>query len=102
MGDGGHETRDAEQRMCYRCSQLRSADAFVTQVADRHYGMCRACLAEVMLARGPGAIKRRLTHTDTERECYLCRRILPIDGFTRRRNGTFFSACKACNRNVFA
>jgi 5-methylcytosine-specific restriction endonuclease McrA len=28
--------------------------------------------------------------------------VLPVDQFTRRSNGTYFSACKECNRNVFA
>lgn len=32
----------------------------------------------------------------------MCRRALPNDCFTRRRNGTYFSACKDCNRHVFA
>jgi hypothetical protein len=41
-------------------------------------------------------------HTDTERTCYLCLELLPNDQFTRRTDGTYFSACKACNRLVFA
>jgi 5-methylcytosine-specific restriction endonuclease McrA len=44
----------------------------------------------------------RLTHTATDRTCYLCRRFLPVASFTRRSNGTYFSACKDCNRHVFA
>jgi hypothetical protein len=43
-----------------------------------------------------------LPHTATERICYLCRRLLPNECFTRRSNGTFFSACKECNKHVFA
>ncbi|AKT41462.1 HNH endonuclease [Chondromyces crocatus] len=38
----------------------------------------------------------------TERICYLCRRKLPNASFTFRSNGTYFSACKDCNRHVFA
>jgi 5-methylcytosine-specific restriction endonuclease McrA len=39
---------------------------------------------------------------DTQRTCYLCDRVLPVASFTRRSNGTSFSACKDCNRHVFA
>jgi 5-methylcytosine-specific restriction endonuclease McrA len=46
--------------------------------------------------------KPRLPHTDTHRTCYLCRRLLPNELFTRRSNGKYFSACKECNRAVFA
>jgi hypothetical protein len=61
--------------------------------------MCRSCVSQILLARGSG--KRRLPHTATARTCYLCRRELPNASFTRRSNGTFFSACKDCNRHVF-
>src|SRR5262245_28374827 len=44
----------------------------------------------------------RLHHTATERTCYLCRRVLSNDRFTRRSVGTYYSACKDCNRRVFA
>ncbi len=47
-------------------------------------------------------VRVRLIHTATHRTCYLCRRVQPVDQFTRRTNGTYFSACKECNRNVFA
>ena len=56
-------------------------------------------------AEGPHLSRRpraRLHHTKTERTCYLCRRVLVNAEFTRRSNGTFFSACKDCNRHVFA
>jgi 5-methylcytosine-specific restriction endonuclease McrA len=46
--------------------------------------------------------RTRLTHTATDRTCYLCRRFLPVASFTSRTNGTYFSACKDCNRHVFA
>lgn len=86
-------------RRCYRCGVVRPVDAFTTRVDDRHFRMCRSCVSEVLLARP--VKKERLPHTDTHRICYLCRRTLPIVDFTRRSNGTFFSACKSCNRNVF-
>lgn len=64
--------------------------------------MCRSCVSEVLVAGQRGSKKERLAHTDTERICYLCRRQLPNAEFTRRSNGSYFSACKDCNRNVFA
>ncbi len=88
-------------RGCYRCGQVKPLSAFVERVDDRHYRMCRACVSEILLKRPPGK-REKLTHTDTHRTCYLCRRILPVDQFTRRSNGTYFSACKDCNRHVFA
>ena len=90
-----------EDRRCYRCEKLKPLSAFTARVDERHYNMCRACVSEI-LARRPGTRKQRLPHTSTERICYLCRRHLPNSSFTRRSNGTFFSACKECNRHVFA
>ena len=46
--------------------------------------------------------RRKLTHTPNTRQCYLCERVLPVAEFTKRSNGTYFSACKDCNKNVFA
>lgn len=92
-------TSEAE-RECYRCHRRKPDGAFIQRIDDRHYRMCRACVSEIMLARPER--KERLAHTATERTCYLCRRILPVSEFTRRSNGTFFSACKGCNRHVFA
>jgi len=45
--------------------------------------------------------KRRHYHSATKRTCYKCLRLLPVDRFTRRSNGTYFSACKECNVHVF-
>ena len=84
---------------CYRCGLTKPLSSFTTRVDDRHYRMCRACVSEILLARSRG--KTRLSHTATHRVCYLCRRTLPVARFTRRTNGTFFSACKPCNRHVF-
>ena len=46
--------------------------------------------------------KTKLKHTETHRTCYLCKNFLPIINFTRRSTGTFLSACKECNKHVFA
>jgi hypothetical protein len=90
-------------QVCYRCKASRPVAAFTQRVDDRHYNMCRQCVSEILTAgraeRGP---RVRLEHTATERTCYLCRRKLPTASFTRRSNGTYFSACKDCNRHVFA
>jgi hypothetical protein len=90
-----------EAQVCYRCGVRKPATAFTRRVDDRHYRMCQACVSEILVAR-PGGRRERLAHTATHRTCYLCRRVLPVGEFTRRSNGTYFSACKACNRHVFA
>lgn len=89
-----------DEQRCYRCCKSKPLSAFTLRVDERHYNMCRACVSEIVTRRG-GARKQRLPHTSTERICYLCRRQLPNSLFTRRSNGTFFSACKECNRHVF-
>ena len=70
-------------RRCYRCGQARPLSAFITRVDDRHYAMCRPCVSEILAAR-PAGQRERLTHTATQRTCYLCRRVLPVDQFTQR------------------
>src|SRR5262245_27540803 len=92
----------ADRMTCYRCRQAKAASAFTQRVDDRQYRMCRACVSEILRTRGTGEKRARLTHTATHRTCYLCRRVLAVAEFTRRSNGTYFSACKACNRHVFA
>ena len=86
---------------CYRCNQSKPLDHFIKRKDDRHYNMCRACVSEILVMRGSKK-KERLHHTDTHRTCYLCRRFLETTEFTRRKTGTYFSACKDCNKNVFA
>ena len=93
-------TSVASQATCYRCGQSRPAEAFIERIDDRRYRMCRSCVSEILARRG--SVRRRLKHTDEERTCYLCDRVLPNAAFTRRSNGTYFSACKDCNRHVFA
>ncbi|MGH9818327.1 MAG: hypothetical protein ACRD6I_19860, partial [Candidatus Acidiferrales bacterium] len=79
---------------------MKTREAFIQRVDERHYRMCRACVSEILIVRGKG--KQRLPHTTTHRVCYLCRRTLPVQEFTRRSNGLYFSACKDCNRHVFS
>jgi 5-methylcytosine-specific restriction endonuclease McrA len=88
-------------KRCYRCRVERPVSDFIQKKNGGTYDMCSRCLSEILTAR-PASKKVRLPHTDTERTCYLCRRVLPVREFTRRSNGTYFSACKDCNTNVFA
>lgn len=87
--------------VCYRCRVPRDVTAFIRKRNGQRYEMCSVCLSEVLRPER-NEPKARLRHTASHRTCYLCRRILPNDRFTRRTAGTFFSACKDCNRNVFA
>ena len=96
-------TRTVASQNCYRCRRVRPLTDFIQKKNGRRYDMCSPCLSEILgRATADGRTKTRLPHTDIERICYLCRRTLPNAQFTRRSNGTYFSACKACNVNVFA
>src|SRR5688500_9463803 len=92
IGPSGLADASTPRRPCYRCGLPKAPEAFTTRVDDRHYNMCRVCVTEILTFR-PGK-KVRLPHSATERICYLCRRHLPVATFTRRGNGTYFSACK--------
>ena len=78
------------RQVCYRCKVEKHLSAFTQRVDDRHYNMCRVCVSEILLTRS--GKKERLTHTDTHRTCYLCRRFLPISCFTRRTISDMLSA----------
>ena len=88
-------------KCCYRCRQDQPASGFIQKRNGTSYDMCSKCLSEI-LTRSDRRPKKLLPHTAITRICYLCRRELPNATFTRRSNGTYFSACKACNINVFA
>jgi 5-methylcytosine-specific restriction endonuclease McrA len=88
-------------RQCYLCGQQKDESEFIQRVDDRYYRMCRSCVSEILARHGRK--RPSLRHTDTHRTCYLCEGVLPVASFTRRRtDGTYFSACKDCNRHVFA
>lgn len=89
------------RKLCYRCTQEKPLSHFIKRIDDRYYNMCRVCVSEILAVRGKGKKKERLHHTETHRTCYLCRRFLLASEFTRRSTGTYFSACKECNKNVF-
>jgi hypothetical protein len=88
-------------KRCYRCRVERSLDGFIQKRNATTYSMCSVCLAEILRPSRPTK-KTRLIHSATDRTCYLCRRVLPVNQFTKRSNRTYFSACKDCNLNVFA
>lgn len=90
--------RMSEQR-CYRCGVVRPQGEFTQRVDDRRYNMCRPCVTEILARRGRP--RARLQHSANERTCYLCCRTQPVSSFTRRSNGSYYSACKDCNRHVF-
>jgi hypothetical protein len=94
-------TESRETQICYRCDLEKFLKAFIQRIDNRYYNMYRACVSEIMLQLQSNK-KERLRHTETHRTCYLCRRFLSKEQFTRRSNGTYFSACKECNRHVFA
>jgi 5-methylcytosine-specific restriction endonuclease McrA len=93
--------RNSSLKRCYRCRVERPLSDFIEKKNGETYDMCSPCLSEILTAPRTGK-KARLPHTATERTCYMCRRVLPVHAFTRRSNGTYFSACKDCNANVFA
>lgn len=96
----------APLKRCYRCSAERPVADFIAKKNGRSYDMCSSCLSEILTTaaaeRRGGLRRERLRHTASHRTCYLCRRFLANADFTRRSNGSFFSACKDCNKNVFA
>lgn len=87
---------------CYRCRETRPETAFIQRKNGERYDMCSPCLSAILSGAATRGKKTRLPHTATARICYLCRQQRPNAAFTLRSNGTFFSACKACNVNVFA
>ena len=88
-------------QVCYRCHIEKLMSAFISRIDKRYYNMCRVCVSEILCQSRVDRKREKLQHTETHQTCYLCRRFLPVEEFTRRSNGTFFSACKDCNRHVF-
>lgn len=91
----------ASKKSCYRCRTSKRLSGFTQRRDGRFYDMCRTCVREI-LSRRPCSTRTRLQHSQTHRTCYLCTRSLPNSQFTRRTTGTYFSACRDCNRLVFA
>jgi 5-methylcytosine-specific restriction endonuclease McrA len=90
------------EKRCYRCGRDRPLADFIAKRNGEVYDMCSPCLTNILTEGGSRGKKERLAHTPTHRVCYLCRQTKPSEAFTRRSDGSYFSACKACNVNVFA
>ena len=88
-------------QVCYLCKQGKLLDQFIQRKDGIYYRMCKSCNDEVQAKKlaNPG---RRLTHTETHRTCYKCMRVLELQNFVRRATGTYYSACKECNRWEFS
>ena len=89
-----------ELKNCYLCKQSKRLDEFILRIDNTYYNMCKQCVSEIM-EKSKSAKKQKLKHTETHRTCYLCVRLLPNKDFTRRKVGTYYSACKECNKYVF-
>lgn len=88
-----------DKKVCYLCKIEKPLSAFIQRIDDQYYNMCTDCVSDI-LRRAAASKGSKLHHTDTHRTCYLCRRLLPVECFTRRSNGKYFSACKDCNKHV--
>lgn len=80
---------------CYLCG----GNPAIVDTGSASYGMCSSCSARAEASRKECP---RPKHTPTHRVCSKCRRTLPNDGFTWRKSGTPFSACKGCNKGHYA
>ena len=91
---------EIETQDCYLCDATKPLKEFIKRKDGIYYRMCKDCNEEVQKKKleNPG---KRLKHTDTHRTCYKCMRFLENTNFTKRATGTFFSACKECNKYEF-
>lgn len=90
----------SDHQKCYVCKEEKPLSSFSLRRDGRHYRMCGACLSKSLEKKSLGT-RRKLLHNDTHRTCYKCSRVLPCEQFTKRANGSFFSACKECNKYEF-
>jgi len=87
-------------QLCYLCKREKNISEFILRKDGIRYKMCAACNADVQRKKEKAG-KQRLKHTDSHRTCYKCMRFLANSEFTRRATGTYFSACKDCNKYGF-
>ena len=87
--------------ICYLCKSEKNEDEFILRKDGLRYKMCMDCNEEVQKKKLENKGKR-LFHTEKDRTCYKCMRFLPVTNFTRRSTGTYFSACKECNKYEFS
>ena len=86
--------------ICYLCKCDKDETEFIIRKDGLRYKMCKVCNEDVQKKKLENKGKR-LCHTETARTCYKCMRFLPTNNFTRRATGTYFSACKECNKYDF-
>ena len=85
---------------CYLCKKDKEIEEFTLRKDGLRYQMCKLCNLDVQKRKKGN--KGKLRHTDSSRTCYKCERFLPNNQFTLRSSGTYFSACKECNKYEFS
>lgn len=90
-----------EHQECYLCKKNKPLNNFILRKDGIRYKMCKMCNEEVQKKKLENKNKRN-KHTSTHRTCYKCMRFLEVKNFTQRSNGSFFSACKECNKYEFS
>ena len=86
---------------CYLCKTEKDLDSFIRRKDGKYYRMCKDCNEHVQRKKLEREKSQKNIHTSTHRTCYKCQRFLTNDNFTLRSVGSYFSACKECNKNVF-
>ena len=90
-----------KNQKCYLCEIEKPQSEFILRKDGIYYRMCKSCNEEVQRKKLENKGKR-LYHTNSHRTCYKCMRLLPSIQFTKRSTGTYFSACKECNKYEFS
>ena len=89
-----------KEQNCYLCKKSKHLNNFIKRKDNTYYKMCKECNEHVQRKKLETKGKR-LKHTDSHRTCYKCMRFLGVNRFTKRTTGTYFSACKECNKYEF-
>tara|TARA_Y100001980_G_C14331142_1_gene148457 strand:- start:56 stop:598 length:543 start_codon:yes stop_codon:yes gene_type:complete len=87
---------------CYLCKTTKALDSFIRRKDGKYYRMCMDCNEYVQRKKLERKKGKKNLHTETHRTCYKCQRFLTNDNFTLRTAGTYFSACKECNKFGFS
>ena len=88
-----------EPQTCNHCKVTKDLDHFPQRIDEQNDRICNSCISIKKIEEITG---EKLKHTDTNRTCYKCHRFLVNDEFTMRKDGTYYSACKDCNKHHFA
>ena len=87
---------------CYLCKTEKDLDSFIRRKDGKYYRMCKDCNEHVQRKKLERKKGQKNLHTSTHRTCYKCQRFLTNENFTLRSDGSYFSACKECNKYGFA